>query len=80
MTCSGRTQGAVGWTWVWTVKAAQAGQAHTADLWGVALRLLLVPELPVCVHLNYSVNELQTKKMGKLSSALQEFSHLGSAP
>lgn len=56
------TQGAVGWTWAQTVKLAQAGQAHTADLWGVTLRLLLVPELPVHVYLNYSVNALQTKK------------------
>ena len=61
MTCSGRTQGAVGWTLAWTGKAALAGQAHATDLWGVAQRLLLVPELPVCVYLNYSVNALQTK-------------------
>ena len=44
------------------MKAGQGGQAHTADLWGVALRLLLVPELPVRVYLNYSVNALQTEK------------------
>lgn len=38
---------------------------HTADLWGVALRL--VPELPVCVSLKYSVNALQTEKWENLS-------------
>lgn len=51
MTCSGRTQGAVDYL-----------AYHTAYLWVVALRLLLVPELPVCVYLNYFENALQTKK------------------
>lgn len=44
-------------------KQRKLGRLTPLDFWAVTLKLLLVPELPVRVYVNYSVNtKIQTKK------------------